>query len=141
MNCGCDERLAFTLTEQFASGIFNPQFQTLDDGSGFNHVAECRAAVPHSEISGSGDTGIDDPVSMIPVSINPGGIGNGGNGGDNDGGEDGRQCCGTYPNRFEFLSHGGSRSCCGEVTYDTSKHDCCVDGFLGAIGLCATRRT
>ena len=147
MNCGCDEQLAFTLTELFVSGIFNPQFRTLDDGSGFNHVAECRAAVPHSEIengggshsnSGSGGTGIDDPIS-------PGGNGNGSNGGDNDGGEDGPvveglQCCGTYPNRFEFPSHGGSRSCCGEVTYDTSKHDCCADGFLGAIGSCATRR-
>ena len=148
MNCGCDEQLAFTLTEQFASGIFNPQFRTLDDGSGFNHVAKCRAAVPHPEIgngggnngiNGSGGTSIDDSISPV------GNGGNGGNVGINDGGEDGSvveglQCCGTYPNRFEFLSHGGSRSCCGEVTYDTSKHDCCADGFLGAIGSCAKRR-
>ena len=150
MNCGCDEQLAFTLTEQFASGSFNPQFRTLDDGSGFDHVAKCRAAHPHPEIGngggsngssgngGNGGNGAEDQT-------NPSGNGGNGSNGGNNVGEDGSvveelQCCGIYPNRFEFLSHGGSRSCCGEVTYDTNKHDCCADGFLGAIGSCARRR-
>ena len=47
MNCGCDEELAFELTEQFAGGGFNNQFVTLQDGSGFDHVAQCRAAISH----------------------------------------------------------------------------------------------
>ena len=149
MNCGCDEQLAFTLTEQFASGSFNPQFRTLDDGSGFDHVAKCRAAHRNggnggsNGSSGNGGNGGNGAEDETNPSGN-GGNGNGSNGGNNVG-EDGSvveelQCCGIYPNRFEFLSHGGSRSCCGEVTYDTNKHDCCADGFLGAIGSCARRR-
>ena len=113
MNCGCDEQMAFTLTEQFASGVYNEDFLTRADGSGWDH-ADCRAPTPNPD---------------------------NGNGGGGNGGEDGPvveelQCCGTYPNRFEFLTHGGSRSCCGEVTYNTNKHDCCAGGFLGAIGRC-----
>ena len=121
MNCGCDEHLAFTLTEQFISGNFEEEFLTLADGSGFDHASKCHAPTPN------------------PDNGNPGG--NGGNGNGGNGGEDGPvveelQCCGTYPNRFEFLTHGGSRSCCGEVTYNTNKHDCCAGGFLGVIGTC-----
>ena len=144
MNCGCDEQMAFTLTEQFAAGLFDEEFLTLADGSGFDHAGRCRAPTPNPDNgndNGSDDNGTEDPT-------NPGGNGgndNGGNGDDNDGGEDGPvvpalQCCGTYPNRFEFMTHGGSRSCCGEVTYNTNKHDCCAGGFLQAIGTCAMRR-
>ena len=116
MNCGCDEQMAFTLTEQFASGLFDEAFLTLADGSGFDHAGQCRAAA--------------------------GGNGNDGNGGDNDGASvvEELQCCGTYPSLFGFFNHGGSRSCCGEVTYNTNKHDCCAGGFLGAIGSCAAAR-
>ena len=123
MNCGCDEQMAFTLTEQFASGLFDEQFLTLADGSGFDHADQCRAAVQNPDT--------EDPT---------GGNGNGGNGSNNDGASvvEELQCCGTYPSRFGFFNHGGSRSCCGEVTYNTNKHDCCADGlFLGAIGTCS----
>ena len=123
MNCGCDEQMAFTLTEQFASGLFDEQFLTLADGSGFDHADQCRAAVQNPDT--------EDPT---------GGNGNGGNSGNNDGASvvEELQCCGTYPSRFGFFNHGGSRSCCGEVTYNTNKHDCCADGlFLGAIGTCS----
>ena len=123
MNCGCDEQMAFTLTEQFASGLFDEQFLTLADGSGFDHADQCRAAVQNADT--------EDPT---------GGNGNGGNGSNNDGASvvEELQCCGTYPSRFGFFNHGGSRSCCGEVTYNTNKHDCCADGlFLGAIGTCS----
>jgi len=130
MNCGCDEQLAFTLTDFFANGDFDDQFLTLADGSGFDHAGQCHAAV---NTGGNGGT-TDDTT-------NPGG--NGGNDGDN-GGDDGvvseLQCCGTYPSRFEFMTNGGSRSCCGDRTYNTNRHDCCDGGFLGAIGSCAARR-
>ena len=124
MNCGCDEQMAFTLTELFISGLFDETFLTFADGSGFDHAGKCHASIPSPDNGNS----------------------NGGNGGNNnDGGDDGPvdeelQCCGTYPNRFEFLTHGGSRSCCGGVTYNTNKHDCCAGRFLGAIGSCAEAR-
>ena len=126
MNCKCDEEMAFTLTELFAGGNFDDQFLTLADGSGFDHADQCRAAVQNLD-NGSSDS--EDPI---------GGNGNGGNGGNNNGVSivEELQCCGTYPSRFGFFSHGGSRSCCGEVTYNTNKHDCCAGGFLQAIGTC-----
>ena len=132
MNCLCDDELAFTLAEKFASGLFNDQFVTLNDGSGFDHDAKCHAAFATTT------------TTTYPVNENQTNSGNGGNGGNNEGGNGGPaveelQCCGTYPNRFEFLTHGGSRSCCGEVTYDTNKHDCCSGGFIGAIGSCAAQ--
>merc|ERR1712136_103061 len=114
MNCGCDEQMAFTLTEQFARGLFDEAFLTLADGSGFDHAGQCHAPTPNPDNNNNG--GDDGPVVEA------------------------LQCCGTYPNRFEFLTHGGSRSCCGEVTYNTNKHDCCAGGFLGAIGSCAAAR-
>ena len=136
--------MVFTLTEQFASGLFNNQFVTLNDGSGFDHVSQCHAAIPHSDNAdvsygnggdGNADNGTEDLTNQ------GGNGGNGGNNSDDNGGlaMEELQCCGTYPNRFEFLTHGGSRSCCGEVTYDTNKHDCCIGGFLGAIGSCAAQ--
>ena len=132
MNCGCDEQMAFTLTEQFASGLFDEAFLTLADGSGFDHAGQCHAPTPTQNPD---DT--ENPT-------NPGDNNNNDSNNNNDG-DDGPvvealQCCGTYPNRFEFLTHGGSRSCCGEVTYNTNKHDCCAGGFLGAIGSCAAAR-
>ena len=142
MNCGCDEQMAFTLTEQFAAGLFDEEFLTLADGSGFDHASKCHAAIQNLDNgngNGSGGDGTEDPT-------NPGGNGgngNGGKGGDTEGLGDGAsvveelQCCGTYPNRFGFFNHGGSKSCCGEVTYNTNKHDCCAGGFLGAIGTCS----
>ena len=138
-NCGCDEQMVFTLTEQFTSGLFNNQFVTLNDGSGFDHVGQCHAAIPHFDnadgSNGNGGDGTEDQTNQ------GGNGGNGGNNSDDNGGlaMEELQCCGTYPNRFEFLTHGGSRSCCGEVTYDTNKHDCCNGGFLGAIGSCPAR--
>ena len=115
--------MAFTLTEQFASGLFDEQFLTLADGSGFDHSDQCRSAVQNANNEDA-----------------TGGNGNGGYGSNNDGASvvEELQCCGTYPSRFGFFNHGGSRSCCGEVTYNTNKHDCCADGlFLGAIGTCS----
>ena len=136
MNCGCDEQMAFTLTEQFASGLFNEDFLTLADGSGFDHASKCHAQTSNSDNgngNGSGGNSTEDPT-------NPGGNGGNDNGGNGGSVVEELQCCGTYPNRFEFLTHGGSRSCCGEVTYNTNKHDCCAGGFLQAIGTCAMRR-
>ena len=51
---------------------------------------------------------------------------NGGENGVGNGNSDNKlECCGSYPNRFEFLTHGGVRSCCGAVTYNPNQHDCC----------------
>ena len=77
MNCECDEQLAFTLTQQFASGLLDPRFRTLVDGSGFNHVAECRAAVRHPEIGngvGSNDingSGLSFRIQLLNSFILP----------------------------------------------------------------------
>merc|ERR1719351_148449 len=119
--------MTFTLTELFAAGQFDEGFLTLSDGSGFDHASKCHAPAPNPDNSNNNDSDNNDSNNS------------------NNGGDDGPvveelQCCGTYPNRFEFLTHGGSRSCCGEVTYNTNKHDCCAGGFLGAIGTCASRR-
>lgn len=121
-NCGCDETLAHTLTG-LASQL-NSTFMTNNDGSGFQHATEC-----HAPSNGSGNA--DD--------TNTGGNGNGNN---NNNGNDGdeepeRVCCGTYPSRFEYLPANGNKSCCGDVTYNTNKHECCAGGFLQAIGGCA----
>ena len=136
MNCRCDEELAFTLAEQLASGLFNEQFHTLNDGSGFDHAGQCHAAFATTTTTAT--------TTTYPDNEDQTNSGNGGNGGNNEGDNDGLaveelKCCGTYPNRFQFLTHGGSRSCCGGVTYDTNKHDCCTGGFLGAIGSCAAQ--
>ena len=50
--------------------------------------------------------------------------------------EDETQCCGSYPDRFIFHPNGGEKSCCGDVTYNTSKHECCDSNKLVAIGGC-----
>merc|ERR1712178_119685 len=141
MNCGCDEQMAFTLTELFAGGQFQEEFLTLTDGSGFDHASQCHAPTPNPDNgNGNGSDGSDTEGG----NGTNGGNTNGGNGDNSEGGDDAPvveelQCCGTYPNRFEFLTHGGRRSCCGEVTYNTNRHDCCAGGFLGAIGTCASR--
>ena len=46
------------------------------------------------------------------------------------------QCCGDYPDRFTFSTK-NNNSCCGNVTYNTDKHDCCSNSFLAAIGECS----
>ena len=119
MNCRCDEQLAYSLAE-LAGTYGDNQYVTNADGSGFDHAGQCHAI------------------------INSGGNG-GENGGGNGGGNGGNnlnelQCCGTYPNRFEFWTHGGSRACCGEVTYNKNRLDCCDDDSLGQIGTCDARR-
>ena len=132
MNCGCDEQLAHTLTNLAKDDQFNEQFLTNDDGSGFDHVGQCHAVTNTG--GNSDDNGTDDPT-------NPNG--NGGNGGGNNVVDDSTippvQCCGTYPNRFDFLTHKGNRACCGDKTYNVNKHDCC-DGFISMIGQCPSRR-
>ena len=80
-----------------------------DDFQDFDHVKECKA-------SSSSNTN-----------------GNGGGGSGNGNNE--IQCCGTYPNRFEFLTQGGTKSCCGSVTYNPNQHDCC-DGAIKDLGAC-----
>jgi len=115
-NCKCDENLANALTNAFDS--LNLDFVTNSDGSGFDHVNECKAApTPTQDTNGDGE---------YP---NP----------DHDQNE--VQCCGTYPNRFTFNTQpaygDGPRSCCGDVTYNTNKRECCANSFLGAIGDCA----
>ena len=62
---------------------------------------------------------------------------NSGNGGGDVGANNEHECCGSYPKRFEFSSQGGSRSCCGDVTYSSNKHDCC-DGSIKDLGTCET---
>ena len=95
MNCGCDEQLAYTLSN-LAPTVYN------DDFNNFDHAKECKAT------NGTGGSaGIE------------------------------RECCGTYPNRFQYMPQGGARSCCGEVTYNTSQHDCC-DGEVKDSGTCET---
>lgn len=112
-SCKCDENLAHSLIQAFDN--FNTDFVTSQDGSGFDHANECKAIVPNDK----------------PNSNN----GNGGNQAQNE-----VQCCGTYPNRFSFNTQPqyseGARSCCGDVTYNTNKHECCNNSFLGAIGEC-----
>ena len=68
------------------------------------------------------------------TSISSGGNGEGNNVGNNDN-DNQLKCCGTYPNRFEFRTQGGSRSCCSEVTYNPYQHDCC-NGSLKDFGTC-----
>ena len=136
MNCRCDEELAFTLTRLFTSGFTNDQFLTLNDGFGFNHAGQC-----HVEFA---TTTTATKTTTFPDNEDQTNSGNGGNGGSNEGSigglaEEERHCCGTYPNRAEFFSHGGLKSCCGEYTYNTKIHDCCTGGFLGAIGSCAAQ--
>ena len=83
-----------------------------DDFQDFDHVNECKA----SSNTGSGASN-----------------------GSGSGSENNLECCGTYPNRFEFLTQGGTRSCCwtitGYVTYNPNHNDCC-DGSLRDLGTC-----
>ena len=108
--------MAFTLTD-LASDI-DDQFITNADGTGFDNVGQCRA-VNNNNNNNNGD-------------------GNGyGDGDDSESVPEEPQCCGTYPQRFEFFSRDGARACCGDKTYNTDKHDCCDGGFLAQIGSCA----
>ena len=111
--CKCDEQLAHSMVASIAD--MNNEFISNPNGSGFDHAFTCKAA--------------NNPNAP---DINNGGNGNGGNSIDGSG----VQCCGAYPNRFSFNTNEGAKSCCGDVTYNTSKHDCCNNSFLAAIGEC-----
>ena len=96
--------------EQLAHSLSNLRATVYNsDFYDFDHANECKAS------SGSGN--------------------NGGNGGGSGNGENKLQCCGSYPNRFEFLTQGGARSCCGSVTYNSNQHDCC-NGSVKDFGTC-----
>ena len=134
MTCECDQQLAFTLSELAKS--MSEQFVTNADGSGFDHAKKCHAVSggKNDDMYGAPQIFTNDTNSgsyfgpIDPVAI----------GSASDNGE--RQCCGTYPARFEFSTHGGSRACCGENTYDTYKLQCCEGDFVSQIGSCATER-
>ena len=106
--CKCDEQLAHSMVA--IMDTMNPDFVSTADG-GFDHANTCKAA------------------------INPNAPDNN-NGGNGNGGNSVMKCCGAYPNRFSFNTNGGKKSCCGDVTYSTRKHDCCNNSFLAAIGEC-----
>lgn len=36
-----------------------------------------------------------------------------------------KECCGDYPNRAFYKSHGGNRQCCGGIVYDSNIMECC----------------
>ena len=113
MNCRCDEQLAFTLAT--LASFADDQFFTNANGLGFIHAAECQS----SNKGGNGGENLansNDGLGVKEV-----------------------QCCGSYPRRFEFNTHGGSRACCGGKTYNTSKQECCEGDFLGPIGSCDAR--
>ena len=44
----------------------------------------------------------------------------------------GRECCGTYPNRFQFGTGDGKRKCCFDKTFDAESTglQCCPDGEI-----------
>jgi len=44
-----------------------------------------------------------------------------------EGGQAGRECCGTYPNRFPFSTKRGSHGCCGQSVFDVNMFTCCSD--------------
>ena len=95
--------------EQLAHSLSNLAPTTYnDDFHDFDYVNECKA---------SGNTG------------------SGAANGSGSGTDKNLECCGTYPNRFDFLTHGGARSCCGSVTYNLNQHDCC-NGSLKDLGTC-----
>ena len=96
--------------EQLAHSLSNLRATVYNnDFYDFDHANECKVS------SGSGNSG--------------------GNSGGNGNGENKLECCGSYPNRFEFLTRGGARSCCGSVTYNPNQHDCC-NGSVKDFGTC-----
>ena len=107
-NCKCDENLANALTQAFDSLSLN--FVTNSDGSGFDHVNECKAVTPNPDNNNNGSSNSNQGPGEV-------------------------QCCGTYPNRFTFNTR-NTRSCCGDVTYNTYNHECCNNSFLAATGEC-----
>ena len=94
------------------------QFITNADGTGFDHANQCRSQTTEDDNDPTDDNGGSDDGPIVNE----------------------HQCCGTYPNRFGFMDKGGERACCGEVTYNTNKLECCNGGFLGAIGSCTSAR-
>ena len=123
MNCECDDQLAFSLIDLMDSADL--QYFTNADGSGFDHAGHCHAVANQG--------GVTDNITGDQTNA------------DIDGGDEGPvtnelKCCGTYPQRFEFFTHGGSRACCGENTYNSNKLECCEGDFLGQIGSCDLRR-
>lgn len=50
-----------------------------------------------------------------------------------------KDCCGEYPTRAMFRTHGGDRQCCGAKVYDTNVMECCanVDQYeIKLVGSC-----
>lgn len=45
-------------------------------------------------------------------------------------------CCGSAGNRFPYKTFGGTRSCCGERTFDNTFQTCCDGDKVSAIGSC-----
>lgn len=78
-----------------------------------------------------------DPATSCQT-VNGGGGGAGGSGGVIGGtggssgstGDNNKVCCGEYPLRFPYHTDGGSRSCCGQKTYDASLLSCCTDNTI-----------
>ena len=105
MNCACDAELAHNL-RNLAPIVYNDDFQD------FDYVNKCKAS---SNTSSSAS--------------------NGGGSGSDSSSDSHLECCGNYPDRFEFSTQGGARSCCGSVTYNPNQHDCC-DGSLKDLGTC-----
>ena len=119
MNCECDDQLAFSLIDLMDSA--DPQYFTNADGSGFDHAGQCHAVANQ----GSGADNLTGDQTSADE-----------NGGDGGPVAKELKCCGTYPQRFEFFTHGGSRACCGESTYNSNKLECCEGDFLSQIGSC-----
>ena len=106
-NCKCDENLAHAMVQAIDS--FDTNFATNPDGTGFDHVNECKAVAQNGKPNNGSANSNQGPGEV--------------------------QCCGTYPNRFTFTKK-SNNSCCGDVTYNPNKHQCCNNSFLAAIGKC-----
>merc|ERR1712046_104075 len=44
-----------------------------------------------------------------------------------------KECCGTHPDRFPFMSENGLRGCCGDMTYNSGIMECCSDNEVKAV--------
>ena len=41
-----------------------------------------------------------------------------------------KRCCGNYPLRFPYRTLDGSRSCCGDTTFNNQVHECCAGNTI-----------
>ena len=90
-NCLCDEELAYQLGTKLV-GQVNTNYITNSDGSGFDHVNECKV----SSNGGDDGAGLDDHGFVVgtPTGLSDWGF----------------ECCGTYPFRFPYKTN--KNSCC-----------------------------